>query len=493
MGKGSEPTAELVLTTYDDERPKCEASIGEGGETDGGESGGGTGGEGGEEEEEGYRRAEKHMRSTIAKMHTVEASRALDRYLKTLEDESRTWDEDTLHTGMRQFTAIVGHERVEYFENPWSGLHYPTKIDELWNQTYPRWSYATNSETSGWVCPPTWSYTFENSTATLTYCGSAPYSQALNELIIGPTAVDCGIWTQLALRFGMRYMMGDGLSDRVFDVNRMQIKIVQSWNKAGPEGNPLSPFYDLWSNFGSRTRTRILYNHPSYLEKHPGGTGRLQNTIQIDDEYLIFDPSSTCKTLSLEGVQWKFIEAYNKARDPADAKTMEQWKLYPEYIHPSLAPTSWGEMYERSTNRASESIDMTRLRRDQRPGQCLTFNFQRLISCLGEVTSSRTSVDILRLAANKFREDAKRIVIPGCAKSLTDLKELDAVLTRLKGTQPEAAAILQPMRSLCAESLENQLERLGKVNTRLAGFDCGLNALHTEDEESAEEDELTTF
>lgn len=493
MGKVCEPTAESVSTTHDDKRTRCEASIGGGEETDGGKSGGGIGGEDGEEEEEGYRRAEEHMRSTIAKMHTVEPSRALYRYLKTLEDESRTWNEDTLHTGMRQFTAVVGHERAEYFENPWSGLHYPTKIDELWSQTYPCWSYATNSVTSGWVCPLTWSYTFENSTATLTYCGSGPYSQALNELIIGPTALDCGMWTQVAFGFGMRYMMGDGLFDRVFDINKMQIKIVQSWNKAGPEGNLLSPFYDLWSYPGSRTRTRILYNHPSYPEKHPGGTGRLQNTIQIDDEYLIFDPSSACKTLSLEAVQWKFIEAYNKPRDAADAKTMEQWKLSPEYIHPSLAPNSWGEMYKRSITRASEKIDMTRLRRDQRVGQCLTFNFLRLVSCLEEVMSSRISVDVLRLAANKFREDAKRVVIPACKNSLTDLKQLDAVLTRLKGTQPEVAAILEPTRSVCAENLEKQLQRLEKVNARLAGLNCGLSALHTEDDENAEEDELPTF
>ncbi len=222
-----------VAFTASSERPQYEASIEEGREEE-------------EEEEEvvveeEYGEAEEEIRFAIARMYVAQPSSALVRYFTTLQDENRAWNEETLITGIRDFAAIAGYQRAEYFENPWSGLQYPTEVEELWRQTHPCLSRAARDESVGWICPPTWSHTFENAMCTITYCGSAPFSQGLNELATGPTSLDCGMFCQVLIWMGLRYMTGDGIFDRAFDVTIRQLTIVQSWCKSGPEGNSLYP------------------------------------------------------------------------------------------------------------------------------------------------------------------------------------------------------------------------------------------------------------
>ncbi len=93
-------------------------------------------------------------------------------------------------------------------------------------------------------------------------------------------------------------------------------------------------------------------------------------------------------------------------------------------------------MHKKSYESADNIIDVDRLRRDQRAGICLTFNLQRLKSCLGGVSSSQTAVDILREAekvyVKRLREDAKRMLIPVCKNTITRLEEVDASLKRSK-------------------------------------------------------------
>ena len=86
--------------------------------------------------------------------------RALNDDLTTLKDESRTWDEETFITGIRKFTAIARRH-----ETLWLGPHYPSQIEELWRQTHPHLSGAA-MENFDWVCPPIWSYIFDNATCT---------------------------------------------------------------------------------------------------------------------------------------------------------------------------------------------------------------------------------------------------------------------------------------------------------------------------------------
>ena len=471
---------------------------------------------------EEYGEAEEEIRAAFARMHMTRPSKALNHYLTTLKDGSRTWNEETLIMGIHDFAAIIGCQRPKYFETPWSGLRYPAEIEELWCQTYPHLSRVAMEENFGWVCPQTWSYTFEDNTCTLTYCGSAPLSQGFNEAVIGPTSVDCGMVCQFLVGMGIRYMIGDKLFNRAFDVPGRQFRIVQSWNKSGRGGNPFYAFYDRFSSTSTRIHTLTFYNHSSYMEKHPGGRHRLENTTQVDDEYLMFHPSSTYKSLSLDEVQQKLVESYNEARDLADAKAMALWKLYPDYVHPNFAPHTWGEMHKKSCKMAADNIiDVEELRRDQRSEIRLLFNFQRLKSCLERASRSPTAVDILGGAeeahAKRLRRDAKRILIPDCNDVIARLKETDNLLKSLErrinteeeGTIEQGSNVKGPLkrelddilselavqlrsaRELYARRLQKQLRVLEQVNITLADFDNTLKPLQTGeqsgDEESAKE------
>ncbi len=199
---------------------------------------------------------------------------------------------------------------------------------------------------------------------------------------------------------------------------------------------------------------------------------------------------------------------------------MTLWERYLKYIHPALAPNCWGEMLIKSFESADNIIDVDKLRREQRAGICLTFNFQRLKSCLERVSSSQTAVDILREAekarAKRLREDVKHVLIPLCTDTLTCLEEVDASLksaetwfNNVEGDGEEQArkhkrrvkqaiddiwrglAIdLRRVREQYATRLATQLEALRQVDTTLAHFDSASDALQNGeeigDEKSAE-------
>ena len=90
-------------------------------------------------------------------------------------------------------------------------------------------------------------------------------------------------------------------------------------------------------------------------------------------------------------------------------KAMTLWNLYPDYVHPTFAPNTWGEMHEKSCKMADNIIDVYELRRDQRADICLTFNFQRLKSCLERVSPGQTAVDILRGAETAMQRDLEEM------------------------------------------------------------------------------------
>jgi len=137
----------------------------------------------------------------------------------------------------------------------------------------------------------------------LTYQGEAPLSKGLNELLQGPTTLDCGMWCQLLLWMAIRYLIGDGLFDKLFKFGKRQFTLTQNhyqpMNKAGTTGSLLYPFYDkplhgkATDSLESQTRiqTRAVYGHTAYIAKHPGGEARLYHVTQINGDNIIFEPA----------------------------------------------------------------------------------------------------------------------------------------------------------------------------------------------------------
>ena len=101
----------------------------------------------------------------------------------------------------------------------------------------------------------------------------------------------------------IRYLIGDTLFDALFSFEKDEFILTQKWhvpmNKAESEGNLSYHFYDdpARSTIETWIGAKTVYNHPEYIAKHPGGTGRLQNVIRIHegdvDSFVIFEAEAS--------------------------------------------------------------------------------------------------------------------------------------------------------------------------------------------------------
>lgn len=330
----------------------------------------------------------KEIRSIILdKLREPHPTEKLQSYFQRLERGSPTWDEDTLIEGVYLFSEIIGYKRSEYFLERWSGCNYPSAFENLWREMHPELPITVWDQGFGRQCPATWSSQIMKSRHVLVYHHDGPLSQGLNELVIGPTGADCGmVMGELALWMGIRYVFGDEIFNRVFD-NEEIFTLTQTWNETPSEdntqGSRLYQFYDaVDGNRSIRIKARTLDNHRTYQLKHPGGCGRLQNAIEIDGQYLLFDPDASRKSLSFAEVEQKLLTSYNATQDFADRKTLSLWGLIPDHVHDDFDPHTFGQMREWASSLVGRtlSIESLRLDRAQQDDVCEAFNFSRLKS-----------------------------------------------------------------------------------------------------------------
>ncbi|KAJ5115556.1 hypothetical protein N7526_011437 [Penicillium atrosanguineum] len=332
----------------------------------------------------------------LSEIHTRPSSRHLSAYFEALTDGSRKWDVDTFIRGAQYLAKIIGPEKGRYFEDPLQGLHYPSSFAELWNQTYPQQRIDMLHFA---VCPPGWSSGIENCRLDLTYTGDGPLSMGLNVLFQGPTTLDCGMFCQLLVWMAIRYLIGDNMFDLLFQFKKGEFTISQQCHKpvdpATQIGNLLFPFYDRplhdKTEYHLEARTRIqmraFFNHPRYLAKHPKGTGRLQNVIQIDDCFITFRPGAPQNLLSSEQLEGALIAAYNAPRTLADEAEIRFFATNPDNIHPYLKK-SFGSLAREAKDFADHTLSeaewrKTKFDRERMAHGChLIFNFQRLITSL---------------------------------------------------------------------------------------------------------------
>ncbi|KAJ5346936.1 uncharacterized protein N7506_000189 [Penicillium brevicompactum] len=201
------------------------------------------------------------MADMLSQIHCQPTSNRLSAYFETLIDDSRRWNIETFIEGAHYLAKIIGPEKGEYYENALNGLHYPLAFAELWNQTYHQQRIDSLDFA---VCPPGWSSGIQNCRLDLTYEGDKPLSQGLNKLLQGPTTMDCGMFCQLLQWMAIRYMIGDGLFDRLFQFQKGKFTISQQCyspaNLENQTGNLLFPFYDrpINDNIGIR-KERDVY------------------------------------------------------------------------------------------------------------------------------------------------------------------------------------------------------------------------------------------
>jgi hypothetical protein len=75
----------------------------------------------------------------------------------------------------------------------------------------------------------------------------------------------------------------------------------------------------------------MLYNHPLYPVKHPAGTERLHNIIQIGAECVVFDPLGP-SIMSLEELDHSLLRAYNDEQTPADIEHLRLFETNPDFV-----------------------------------------------------------------------------------------------------------------------------------------------------------------
>lgn len=104
---------------------------------------------------------------------------------------------------------------VRYYNNPLKGLLYPTKFVELWNEAYPQHPITIWDQDIRRQAPPNWSSQLKHDSLVLIYQGEDVW-QGINDLLRGPTTMDCGMVQQLLPWIGIRYLIGDRLCRQLF-------------------------------------------------------------------------------------------------------------------------------------------------------------------------------------------------------------------------------------------------------------------------------------
>lgn len=326
----------------------------------------------------------------LSEIYTRSPSHHLSAYFETLKDGSRKWDMDTFIRGAQYLAKIIGPEKGKYYEDPLQGLHLPPSFAELWNQTYPQQRIDLLDFA---VCPPGWSSGIEDNRRDLTWIGDGPPSMALNVFIQGPTTLDCGMVCQVVLWMVIRYVVGDDLFDRCFSFKKGEFTISQQcYRPVDPitqVGNLLFPFFDKplkTLEARARIQMKAFFNHPMYILKHPKGTARLQNVIQIDDFFITFRTGEQ-NLLSSEQLEGALIAAYNLPRTLADEAEIHFFETNPDRVHPYLEKP-FGCLAREAKDFANHTLseaqwENSKFDREMMAGGChLIFNFQRLITSL---------------------------------------------------------------------------------------------------------------
>ena len=226
----------------------------------------------------------KERANTLLKLFKEPVSPELEAYFKSFQEARPFWDEETFIECGKQFTNLCGSHRIKHYNNPLLGLHSPVSFVEKWNAINPQQPVTAWDLDFGRQCPPSWSHGLSDESRdwTLTYCGEGPLSQGLNELLQGPTTLDCAMWCQVFFWMCTRSLTKDELFDNVFCFPKGTFVLTQGLyqpiNKARSYGNLLNNFFhDPRKNksadfvqLAPRIQIRSIFNHPEYSIRHPG-------------------------------------------------------------------------------------------------------------------------------------------------------------------------------------------------------------------------------
>lgn len=333
----------------------------------------------------GRQRDTKNMQTQLDALYAIPTSHALLDFLGKFAFE-KTLTESCFAEGVGLFMEAANmpyEQRTAFFGSPLLGLHYTRDLSDQWDTVYPIDDLVEDTGIHHFfqIGPDCWrSSLIRQDQKFFVYCGTRA-AEALDSLFQGPTTIDCGMFTQLAILFGMRYVLGNEKFNRLYENKALifgQFPSEKLIHASGGDNvclfldNPLHAFFiEGAAAIPSDAKIHLTQvdNHPDYYEKHPAGTAITENCVVIGGKYCVFNPRA-CQTCLTESALYDSLaEAFNADRDRHDAtihvrllfaeKNPEQKKLLIE-------------QYEAGETRKITHNDIPRSR-----SYDLSFDFQR--------------------------------------------------------------------------------------------------------------------
>lgn len=236
--------------------------------------------------------------------------------------------------GVKRFIQIANmmpDERPDFFGSIYGGLYDNNQLARLWNVDCEEDEIISPHALDS-IVSSDWEVIDDNGAFSFKYIGSTP-TEALNNLFRHTTVIDCGIFCQLGIWFGLRYILGD----TVFNAEFGQAPFLITRSNFEPpledhngSGNPLYAFFT--DNMEDTVSIEHIFNDRDYNLKHFGGNEQGHIGLVIDQKYYLFSPFNPHNGISRNEVVQDLLTAFNNDRDENDAKTLELFRRYPDFF-----------------------------------------------------------------------------------------------------------------------------------------------------------------
>lgn len=245
--------------------------------------------------------------------------------------------------GIKQFIRLANmppDEREGLYGSRFAGLYNNNHLAELWNEHCPDEDKIAPHSLDA-LKPESWEVIVEEDCLALQYVGPE-LTIALDQLLKGPTVIDCGMFCQLGIWFGIRHILGDDEFNKQFTNKPFfltRFNYVDTVEEKEALGNPLFAFFspDLLNS----VKIEHLFNHPTYSIKHPGGNLAGENVLIIENDYYIFAPLHAQNQWTREEVENVLRNAYNAEPDSHDRDALDTFQDNQDFFE-----SQYGSIYE---------------------------------------------------------------------------------------------------------------------------------------------------
>lgn len=382
-------------------------------------------------------------------------------------DVPRSIDSNTFAEGVKKFIQLANshpldskskHGRQALYGDKYAGLHYKNDLATLWNWNDAHTSHeALKISQLLMLTPLNWdSARFSDKAWTLIYKGRKP-AQALDELIKGPTIIDCGMFAQLSLWFGIRYMLGNKRFNHCFGLTPFFITqyIYDDIKKSKKSyaGNPLYSFLTTKDKAIIPAATvKHISNTPLFSYKHPAGYSSGENCIVIDGLYYMFQPLRKGKQgLTETGVINQLRQAFNEDRSQYDNDYLEAYALRSTEINPFFL-LSYKELVELAEQLSDAKLKKEDLLNVEQDSNCeLVFDMHKFTTWLQQLENKasldtvpfkdKTSMNFSTFKKDTDQQKELMIIAKQFCQSVLNAESKLVILTGKKGVGKTTSAI----------------------------------------------------